>query len=78
MLVLTFLLNGGLYQIMFLPLFLLSWVFCSFLNGSFSEYPHLSKMSLKDSPPALEICSLQEFVLRFETDFGVLFSIDGG
>ena len=40
------LLNGGLYQMMFLPLFLLSRVYCSFSNVSFPEYPHLSKMSL--------------------------------
>ena len=45
-LVLTFLLNGGLYQMIFAPLFLLSCVYRSFPNMSFSEYPHLSKMSL--------------------------------
>ena len=64
-LVLTFLLNGGLYQMMFVPLFFLSCVYCSFMcilffhvytvfscvycsfsNGSFSEDPPLSKMSL--------------------------------
>ena len=44
-LILTCLLNGVLYQ-MFRPLFLVFRVCCSFSNVSFSEYLHLSKMSL--------------------------------
>ena len=64
---------------MFLPLFLISCVHCSFLNASFSEYPHLSKMSLLNSAAALKTCSLQEFdEIRFEIDFGISFGIDGG
>ena len=56
-LVLTFLLNGGLYQMMFLPQFLLSCVYCFFTNMSFSEYPHLLKLSLKNGVAAMKTCS---------------------
>ena len=42
-LILAFSVNGGLCQMMFLPLFFFSCVYCSFSNVSFSEYQHLSK-----------------------------------
>ena len=63
----------------FLPLFLLSCVYCSFSNVSFSEYPHLCKMSLQNGAVAWKTCSLQEFdEICFERHFGISFSIAGG
>ena len=63
----------------FLPLFLLSCVYCSFSKFSFSEYPHLFKISLQNGAAALKTGLLQEFnEIHFETDFGISFSIDGG
>ena len=73
-LVLVFLLNVELYQMMFLPLFLLSYVYCFFSNKRFSEYLHLSKMLLYNGAAALKTYSLQEFdKIPFEADFGISF-----